>query len=333
MTRPTAGPQLPLDVRHREGPGPSHADLVAGVLDALPSPTVLIEADGTMLLVNSAWAAAGQLLPDDRLQVGVGGNYFEVMLSLSDDPVNRERIDSLRALSRGERKQVSADYALSTVVGQRWFHLQASRADQSGRVVVTHTDVTSRVEAEQTSAWQARHDHLTDLPNRAHLHELITTELRRPDRGAVTALFLDVDGFKDVNDTLGHEVGDHLLRELAHRLSSRTRGEDTVGRLGGDEFVVCCPDLPGEAPAESLAVIAARLRQVFAVPIEVTDACEVIVGASIGTVVSTPTSTVDQLLHDSDQLMYQQKRSRADIRTLPRPRSATALESAGVRQL
>ena len=305
MTRSTAGPPLPLDVRLRENAGPSHADLVAGVLDALPSPTVLIEVDGTMLLVNSAWAAAGELLPDDRLTVGVGGNYFDVMLSLSDDPVNRERIESLRALSRGERTHVSADYALATVIGQRWFHLQASRADQTGRVVVTHTDVTSRVEAEQASAWQARHDHLTDLPNRAHLHELITTELRRPDRGAVTALFMDVDGFKDVNDTLGHEVGDHLLRELATRLSSRTRTLDTVGRLGGDEFVVLCRD----CDVEGALTLAERFQSTFDAPFDLGERSTrltVSIGvASVPEVAAGLRST--DLVRDADLAMYAAK--------------------------
>src|SRR5215218_9787444 len=95
MTRATAEPHLPADVR-REGAGRAHADLVAGVLDALPSPTVLIDPDGTMLLVNSAWTASGDLLDDDRLRVGVGGNYFAVMLSLADDTVIHQRVAALR---------------------------------------------------------------------------------------------------------------------------------------------------------------------------------------------------------------------------------------------
>ncbi|MCU1619549.1 MAG: Diguanylate cyclase with domain [Modestobacter sp.] len=304
MPRTTAGPQLPLDVRHRDGAGQPDADLVAGVLDALPSPTVLIDPDGTILLVNSAWAASGDLLEDDRLEVGVGGNYFEVMLSLSDDAVNHERIEQLRALSQGLRKRVSADYALSTVTGVRWFHLQASRADESGRVVVTHTDVTSRVEAEQASAWQARHDHLTDLPNRAHLHELINSELRR-DRGPVTVLFLDVDGFKDVNDTLGHEVGDGLLRELAGRLSSHTRGEDTVGRLGGDEFVVLCRN----CDVDGALALAERFQATFDEPFQLGER-NTRLTVSIG-VATAPGGNSDvrstDLVRDADLAMYAAK--------------------------
>ncbi|MCZ2819363.1 EAL domain-containing protein [Modestobacter sp. VKM Ac-2977] len=294
-----------MDVRHRDGGEQAQAGLVAGVLDALPSPTVLIDADGTMLLVNSAWQAAGDLLDDDRLRVGVGGNYFAVMLSLSDDAANRARIDQLRELSAGRRTTVSADYALATVTGVRWYHLQASRADRSGRVVVTHTDVTSRVEAERASSWQARHDHLTDLPNRAHLHDLISAELRRVDRGPVTVLFLDVDGFKDVNDTLGHEIGDHLLRELATRLTSRTRTQDTVGRLGGDEFVVLCRD----CDVDGALALAERFQSTFDEPFDLGERVTRLT-VSIG-VATAPGDDPDlrstDLVRDADLAMYAAK--------------------------
>src|SRR3712207_2743912 len=113
------------------------------------------------------------------------------------------------------------------------FRSHASRVDEAGHVVVTHVDLSARVRAERASRWQARHDHLTELPNRAHLHELIDAELQRADGGPVAVLFLDVDGFKEVNDSLGHEVGDDLLKQVAGRLSAATRAQDTVGRLGG----------------------------------------------------------------------------------------------------
>jgi diguanylate cyclase (GGDEF)-like protein len=222
------------------------------MLDALPSPTLLIDAEGTVLLANSAWVAAAALLDDERVHVAIGGNYFAMALRLSDDATNRAMISSVQELSRGERSTVSMDYALPHRAGVLWFHLQASRVGAAGHVVVTHTDVTSRVVAERTAARQARHDHLTGLPNRAHLHALIDRELQRADSPAVAVLFLDVDGFKDVNDSLGHEVGDDLLRQLADRLTAGTRAEDTVGRLGGDEFVILCRDCDTER-AEALA--------------------------------------------------------------------------------
>ncbi|WP_242473020.1 GGDEF domain-containing protein [Blastococcus sp. TML/M2B] len=154
--------------------------------------------------------------------------------------------------------------------------MQASRVDEAGNIVLTHTDVTSRVRAERTSAWQARHDALTGLPNRSHLHELIDADLSAPRR-PVAALFLDVDGFKEVNDSLGHDTGDDLLREIAARLTAAVREGDTVGRLGGDEFVVLTRDC---APDEAEA-LAERLRRTLARPFELGGRV-VRLGASIG---------------------------------------------------
>nr|WP_246214899.1 EAL domain-containing protein [Modestobacter muralis] len=296
---------MPRDIGHGEVTGRAHADLVAGVLDALPSPTVLIDADGTMLLANSAWRDAGDLLADDRLRVGVGANYFDVIRSLADDDADRAPVDELRELAAGTRSLVSLDHGLRTLAGLRWFHLQASRADQSGRLVVTHTDITSRVEAEQASDWRARHDHLTDLPNRAHLHELIDSELRRPGRGPVSVLFLDADGFKDVNDTLGHEVGDHLLRELASRLSGSTRTLDTVGRLGGDEFVVLCRD----CDVEGALALAERFQRTFDAPFDLGERSTrltVSIGVASAPDVAPGLRSTD-LVRDADLAMYAAK--------------------------
>ena len=248
----TGEPELPLDVRRRAGGPAQPAVVVESVLDALPSPTLLIDAGGTVLLANTAWQKATDALGDDRVRIGVDGDYFAMARRLNGDDNTSTLVDQLRELSRGERSSVQADYALELSTGIRWIHLQASRVDQAGQVVVTHTDVTSRVAAERASDWRARHDTLTELPNRAHLHELIDTELQRQDRGPVSVLFLDIDGFKDVNDSLGHDVGDDLLRQVAARLTGSTRAGDTVGRLGGDEFVVLCRDCDTTG-AEALA--------------------------------------------------------------------------------
>jgi diguanylate cyclase (GGDEF)-like protein len=250
-TRP-ARQALPVDVRVGDGTQATEDLLVEAVLDSLPSPTVLLAPDGTVVLTNSVWRDAAHVLDDDRFPAGVGSDYFALARLVRNDAGTDAMIAGLRALSRGERRQVSTDCALPHPDGTRWYHLQASRVDQVGHVVITHTDVTGRVEAEHAALWRARHDPLTELPNRARLHELIDAELQRPGRPAVTVLFLDVDGFKQVNDSLGHEVGDDLLRQLSERLTGRTRAGDTVGRLGGDEFVVLCPDCDVDG-AETLA--------------------------------------------------------------------------------
>ncbi|WP_240619592.1 sensor domain-containing diguanylate cyclase [Blastococcus sp. TF02-8] len=298
--------RLPLDARH---PGSGEAvdgALVAAVIDALPSPTLLVDPDGRVLLTNLAWRTAVEAIDDPRFAVGIGGDYFGLALRvMRDEQATRDLIEDLRRLSRGERETVSADYGLPTHEGTHWFHLMASRVDQAGHIVVTHTDVTTRVQAERASAWQARHDSLTELPNRAHLHELIDQELQRADAPAVAVLFLDVDGFKDVNDSLGHDSGDELLRQLAGRLLGVTRGQDTVGRLGGDEFVVLCR----ECDLDGAEMLAQRCQATFDQPFELGGRTHRL-SASIG-IAAVPAGRSglrsSDLVRDADLAMYAAK--------------------------
>jgi diguanylate cyclase (GGDEF)-like protein len=325
--------ELPRDVRRRvDGPA-QPAVVVEAVLDALPSPTLLIDASGTVLLANTAWEKVADVLGDDRVRVGVDGDYFAMARRLNGNDSTATLIDELRALSRGERPSVQADYALELPGGTHWIHLQASRVDQAGQVVVTHTDVTTRVAAERASDWRARHDTLTELPNRAHLHELIDAELQQHVRGPVSVLFLDVDGFKDVNDSLGHDAGDDLLRQIAQRLTGVTRVGDTVGRLGGDEFVVLCRDCDTTG-AEALAD---RCRASIDRPFDLGGRL-VRLGVSIGIATapgSRPTRVRStDLVRDADLAMYAAKaagRNRvrlftADLRAAAQHKATVAAE-------
>ncbi|MGY1624270.1 putative bifunctional diguanylate cyclase/phosphodiesterase [Geodermatophilus sp. SYSU D00965] len=332
MPGPAVPHQLPVDVRRRVGGSSSSAVAVEAVLDALPSPTLLIDAEGRVLLANTAWQTAAPLLDDDRVRLGLDDDYYAMARRLSAGSGSESLIDRLRALSRGECASVQADYALERADGTRWYHLQASRVDQAGQVVVTHTDVTSRVRAERASDWRARHDTLTELPNRAHLHELIDAELQRIDRGPVSVLFLDVDGFKDVNDSLGHDAGDDLLRQIAGRLTGSTRAGDTVGRLGGDEFVVLCRECD-TAGAEALAD---RCRASIDRPFDLGGRM-VRLGVSIGIATAPdpgPPLRSTDLVRDADLAMYAAKaagRNRvrlftADLRTAAQRRATVANE-------
>jgi diguanylate cyclase (GGDEF)-like protein len=298
----------PFDMRSTDRAEQGLAALSAAALDALPSPTVLLDPDGTVLLTNAAWESAVETLCDDRILSGAGTDYFRMMRCAWGDTIGAQIVDSLRALSRGQRTSVATDYSLQHPAGTHWYHLQASRVDERGQVVVTHTDVTDRVQAERLSAWQAQHDHLTQLPNRAALHELIDAELRRPEGSPVTVLFLDVDGFKDVNDCLGHEVGDDLLRQLAERLTRLTRSEDTLGRLGGDEFVVLCRD----CDAAGAETVARRFQTVFDEPFTLGSRTARL-SASIGVATSRagdPSGArAPDLIRDADLAMYAAKRA------------------------
>jgi diguanylate cyclase (GGDEF)-like protein len=304
--RPLSGrEELPLDVRRHGDGEAADAGLMKAVLDALPSPTVLLDPHGTIVMGNSAWTAAGE---EHGQHIAAGADYYASALLLCDDDDARFLVHALQQLARGERAEVSIDRSLPNPAGAGtlWFHVQGSRVDRTGHVVVTHTDVTSRVLAERTSAWQARHDHLTELPNRVHLHELIDAELQRSDHPAVAVLFIDADGFKDVNDSLGHDVGDELLRQMAGRLLAGTRGQDTVGRLGGDEFVVLCRDCDADGAEHLARRCQAALEQPFDL-----GGRSVRLSASIGIAavgredVPMPRST--DLVRDADLAMYAAK--------------------------
>jgi diguanylate cyclase (GGDEF)-like protein len=287
-------------VRPRAGAGGVH---VEAVLDALPSPTLLLDPHGTVLLANSAWHAAAELLDDDRFRRPVGGDYFAMALEVRDDEHSRALVAGIREVSMGLRDSATADHPLVLPSGTRWYHLQASRVDRAGSIVVTHTDVTARVRAERASSWQARHDALTGLPNRAYLHELVDAALTAP-RTPVAVLFLDVDGFKEVNDSLGHDTGDDLLREVAARLTAAVREGDVVGRLGGDEFVVLArTGRPDEARA-----LAERLRCTFEHPFDC-GGRTVRLGASVGIAGTAGTRYLrsTDLVRDADLAMYAAK--------------------------
>ena len=182
-------------------------------------------------------------------------------------------------------------------------------------VMATVEDVTEQVEAEaQLAAVQdqlrhlATHDPLTGLPNRTALNEELERVVARHARSGegFAVLFCDLDGFKPVNDRTGHEGGDRVLVEVAHRLRRAVRDGDVVSRLGGDEFVVLCERV-GDTP-EVAERVADRLHELVEDPIAHGDD-EFEVGLSIGIAYVPPGVVVDgdSLLRMSDQAMYDAK--------------------------
>ncbi|MFN2536729.1 MAG: diguanylate cyclase domain-containing protein [Mycobacteriales bacterium] len=177
-------------------------------------------------------------------------------------------------------------------------------------ILTTSRDITDRYHAEQELERRATHDALTDLPNRDVLGRRLTQQLGDPDSSAAL-LFLDLDGFKAINDSHGHSVGDELLTAVAARLSSLTRSGDSVARFGGDEFVLLLTDLP--ATDNPLPAVAARVEQALSDPYQLS-AVAVSIGCSVGVVAVDPRLTALEILARADAAMYEAKAQRRALR-------------------
>jgi diguanylate cyclase (GGDEF)-like protein len=174
--------------------------------------------------------------------------------------------------------------------------------------VVVHTDITGRKRTQQRFEQEARTDRLTGLLNRSALErELDGVLTRGAQRGdpAVALLFVDLDGFKGINDAYGHAVGDEVLRLLGGRLRTVVRPEDLVGRLGGDEFVVVLTSVPHPDVAIDTAE---RLVDVVSAPLAVGEHL-LTLGASVGIARAAPGEGRPELLGRADAAMYRAKRA------------------------
>jgi len=176
-----------------------------------------------------------------------------------------------------------------------------------GGWVTTHEDITKQKEAEAQIEHMAHHDALTGLPNRLLFQAQLEHALRwRGRAGQVAVLFIDLDNFKNINDTLGHQVGDTLLKTVAARLEECVRGGDVVARLGGDEFVIVQTEVESPTDAANLAI---RVREA------ILDSCEIanhniVVDASIGIAVSPDDGTDSQeLIKNADLALFGAKAS------------------------
>jgi diguanylate cyclase (GGDEF)-like protein/PAS domain S-box-containing protein len=169
-------------------------------------------------------------------------------------------------------------------------------------VVLNTRDLQERKALEQKLTFQAFHDPLTRLANRSLFRERVEHALDRRSLADVAVLFIDLDNFKTINDSLGHAAGDHVLVETAHRVRSSLRTEDTAARLGGDEFAVLLED----ADVTSAARVAERIRVALGTPFWVLGQ-EVYISASIGIAVRREGDTAGELLRNADVAMYTAK--------------------------
>ncbi|MDI5968414.1 EAL domain-containing protein [Streptomyces sp. SL13] len=192
-----------------------------------------------------------------------------------------------------------------------WLNVESSVTRYQGGLIFNSRDVTERVRLQAQLQHNASHDPLTDLPNRALFTERVTRALngRRAEDGGAAVLYIDLDGFKAVNDTVGHQAGDELLIQAARRLQAGVRAGDTAARLGGDEFAALIVGAPTDRRQRERRIreIAERLRLTLSEPYVVTGPTQVRVAASIGVAFAGPASTSAELMREADLAMYRAK--------------------------
>ncbi|MFE8069501.1 sensor domain-containing diguanylate cyclase [Marinobacteraceae bacterium S3BR75-40.1] len=264
---------------------------------------VVIHQDLVPLYVNQAYATM-QGYPDPDSVVNAG--------SLAQGVIDEdlERVKAINAAcQRGELKGETYEYRCRDTLGNLgWREARCSpivwQDKQATQLVVM--DISERKEKESRLYYQANYDMLTGLPNRALLYDRMHQLLLRMEREplSIAVLFIDLDGFKAVNDSLGHALGDQLLVAAAQRLASSLRANDSVARLGGDEFIglVCDVETP-----KDLHTIVDKLQRQLNKPFLINER-DVHISASIGIAWATPEQRdIDTLLRRADAAMYEAK--------------------------
>jgi diguanylate cyclase (GGDEF)-like protein/PAS domain S-box-containing protein len=262
----------------------------------------VVEADG---VVRYASPSVETLL-GVHADSAIGVNLFS-HLHPEDEPVLR-RLFEIAVASPSQN--LTEAFRLRTADGA-WRHVEVvcrnlAAVAEIGGIVLNVRDVTERKALEAELAYRAYHDALTGLPNRALLIDRLGHALARSTRSRLNTgvLFIDLDDFKLVNDSLGHKQGDQLLVSVAQRLSASIRPGDSVARLGGDEFIVLFEDLADVSDASS---VAERILQQLGTAFEL-DGREVFISATMGMAVSgANTVLADDLLRDADVAMYAAK--------------------------
>ena len=253
---------------------------------------------------------------------------WKAMLGLSDDEVGNTLLDwlnrvhpdeveglraALGAHLAGETPHLEHEHRIQTAAGAyRWMlcrGIAVRDADGTAtRLAGSQTDVTDRHEAQARLEHAARHDSLTNLPNRsAFMQELgrILGRSKRMSDYRYSVLFVDVDRFKLVNDSLGHLIGDQLLTAVAHKLATCLRTGDVLARLGGDEFTILLDGVNGPGDVE---FVAERVQSLFREPMKVDSGREIFVTTSIGIAMGGPHyEHPEELLRDADTAMYRAK--------------------------
>jgi diguanylate cyclase (GGDEF)-like protein len=279
-----------------EGSARSYVDFIEGIPIALAILRLDQPDDAASLRVVVGNPAAAQLVGRDPADA-VGRRLLELL---------PQAAPLLERLADVGRLGIALERPFITIEGHDAVHALRAMPLPDQCIGIALEDVTKRARLAESLRHQALHDHLTGLPNRARLNQRLTAALSEAaEQGTRTGLLLmDLNQFKDVNDSLGHEFGDRLLVELARRLSKGMRGCDTIARLGGDEFAVLLTDVRDEHAA---VAVADRLVELCVEPFTVGE-FRLQVGASVGVAIAPDHATnAEDLLRCADSAMYRAK--------------------------
>jgi diguanylate cyclase (GGDEF)-like protein/PAS domain S-box-containing protein len=280
----------------------------ATVVASLQEGVVVVGRDGRIESVNPA----AELLLGQVAAELLGSTLAALnMLDRDGTPLTGHAVPGACARTTGESQDVVVGLGNAGADDVRWLSMTARALLVTDRptysVVLSFEDVTARLAAAAALSHQATHDPLTALANRALLVQSLTAAIAAVDTdgGQLSVVFIDLDHFKVINDSLSHGVGDKVLVEVGQRLTAALEDGDVVGRLGGDEFVVMSRSMNTIAEAEAFAE---RLRAAIASPMSI-GGRKLTVNASAGVVaVCAPVSrTADDMLRDADVAMYQAK--------------------------
>jgi diguanylate cyclase (GGDEF)-like protein/PAS domain S-box-containing protein len=285
--------------------------LARAVFDGVLQPMIVLSAEGRLIDVNPAFEETFGM-PGESLR-------GRLLADLENTPAGAQAFANRPSrLFQPDQAadQWETDIALPLAGRERVLSLSLSGIrDASGRVehyVGIYTDVTQRRRREDSAAHQARHDPLTGLPNRQYALERLARSVnrsrRKQTRGVV--IFIDLDRFKEINDTHGHDAGDEVLRVIARRFRSAVRQEDMVARLGGDEFIALIEEVDH---LDVVRRVAEALRAAAAEPVSYSASCALSVSASLGVAVFPQDDEgVEALLMRADLAMYEAKRDGRD---------------------
>lgn len=293
-------------------------DRLISAIEAFPDPFAIYDKGLNLVIWNPAFTASLTKNPDD---IRVGMNVSEVVgLAIKSGQV---------PAAKGREKEWLDDYISPDMVNVEeedfefaddiHYRIIRSRSD-NGETLVLRLNITETIrqrraletyanqleEANQQITFKALHDQLTGLGNRRYLSEKFETlsARRRNEGGELAALHIDLDRFKQINDTIGHAAGDHVLLDVANRIRNNVRDDDVVARIGGDEFVIllCVPENSTRAVELADALLIDLIRP------SLFDGRECRFGASIG-IAQTPLADEQDLLTNSDVALYKAKRA------------------------